>query len=352
MSPYKVPVVVLIALLLSTSCSNQLSKPDNGFELTVKTQEKHPLVGAPIGIEVTNNKQLAVDSVAYFIDGSRLQGSKDLSAANITIKDGRVGERLITAKIYSAGKTYSASNTVVAYANQVPKLYNYTITQTFPHDMQAFTQGIEFAGDTLYESTGKLKQSSLRKIDFTSGTVVERVNLDDRIFGEGLTVMNGKVYQLTWKARRGFVYNAQTLAVEKTFYYNKSKEGWGLCNDGNTIYKSDGTHRIWKLNPETLEEEDYIEIYTNTSKIDNINELEFVDGKIYANVWQKDAIAIINPQTGAVEGVINTKTLKDNVTQHKDLDVLNGIAYKGEPGFLYLTGKNWDKLFKVQIQEK
>ena len=134
--------------------------------------------------------------------------------------------------------------------------------------------------------------------------------------------------------------------------YGKSKEGWGLCNNGEKIFKSDGSQKIWQLNSNTLAEEEYIEIYTNTSKIDSVNELEWVEGKIYANIYQKDAIAIVNPNTGAVEGVINLKGLKDKVTQHKSLDVLNGIAYKGEKNILYITGKNWDKLFKIEIAIK
>ena len=134
--------------------------------------------------------------------------------------------------------------------------------------------------------------------------------------------------------------------------YGASKEGWGLCNNGTAIYKSDGTEKIWTLNSNTLAEESYIELYTNTSKIPKVNELEWVDGKIYANIWQKDAIAIVNPINGAVEGVIDMKGLQAQVTQHETLDVLNGIAYKGEPNILYVTGKNWDKLFKIEVVEK
>ncbi len=351
MTPFKSLLFVLTASVLISSCGNALKKAESSFSLEFKGDLKNQAVSNPLALEVINKDGLAVDSVAYLIDGIRVSGASNIEATTINIPDGRVGERLITAKIYSSGNTYSASNAVILYGDQVPTLYKYNILESYPHDIKAFTQGIEFVGDTLYESTGQLGKSTLRKVDYLSGTVVQKINLDNRLFGEGLTVKDGKVYQLTWKNRKGFVYNQETLKTQQTFYYNKSKEGWGLCNDGTTIYKSDGTHKIWKLDPETLLETDYIEIYTNTSKIDNINELEFIDGKIYANVWQKDAIAIINPATGVVEGVINTKTLKDQVSQHPELDVLNGIAYKGEPGTLFLTGKNWDKLFKVSIEK-
>ena len=178
------------------------------------------------------------------------------------------------------------------------------------------------------------------------------VKLADQYFGEGLTILNNKIYQLTWRENTGFIYNLETMEQTGTFVYGKSKEGWGLCQDGVNIYKSDGTDKIWTLNPNTLAEKDYIEIFTNTSKISSVNELEWVEGKIYANVYQQGSIAIINPQNGAVEGVINLTDLKDKVTQHPKLDVLNGIAYKGEENILYITGKNWDKLFKVEIIEK
>ena len=176
--------------------------------------------------------------------------------------------------------------------------------------------------------------------------------LPDAYFGEGLTVLNNKIYQLSWREKTGFIYNLKTMEQTGTFIYGESKEGWGLCNDGKTIYKSDGTEKIWTLNPNTLAEMDYIEIFTNTSKINSVNELEWVDGKIYANVYQQSSIAIIDPKNGAVEGVIDLTDLKTHVTQHQKLDVLNGIAYKGEPNILYITGKNWDKLFKIEIMEK
>lgn len=174
----------------------------------------------------------------------------------------------------------------------------------------------------------------------------------DQYFGEGLTILNNEIYQLTWQSNSGFIYDLDSFEKKGTFVYGSSKEGWGLCNDGKKIYKSDGTQKIWTLNPENLSEESFIEIYTNKAVVDNVNELEWVEGKIYANIFQASAIAVVNPKNGAVEGVIDLNGLKDEVTQHSQLDVLNGIAYNGEPNILYLTGKNWDKLFKVKIIEK
>ena len=297
---------------------------------------------------MSNDKGITADYVAYFLNKERLK----VSGNEISLEGHKLGQRSINAKIYKDGKEYSASDDITVVSAIKPKIYTYKVIETYPHDIRAYTQGLEFHNDTLYESTGQYKQSSLRKTDYKTGKVLQKVDLIDSYFGEGLTILNNKIYQLTWRENTGLIYNLKTLEQTGTFVYGKSREGWGLCQDGKYIYKSDGTEKIWRLNPNTLAEMDYIEIFTNTSKINSVNELEWVDGKIYANVYQKSSIAIIDPSNGAVEGVIDLSDLKDKVTQHPTLDVLNGIAYKGEPNILYITGKNWDKLFKIEIIEK
>jgi glutaminyl-peptide cyclotransferase len=204
----------------------------------------------------------------------------------------------------------------------------------------------------LYESTGQYGESKLRKVDYKTGEVLQNVNLDKVYFGEGLTVLNDNIYQLTWQRGLGFVYDLNTLEKKSSFKYGQSKEGWGLCNDGKVIYKTDGTEKIWILNPETLVEERFIQAYTNKGKMSQINELEWINGKIYANRYQKDGVAIINPINGAIEGVIDFSPLKKKVTQHQGLDVLNGLAWNPETQTLFVTGKRWDKLFEVKIIEK
>ena len=181
---------------------------------------------------------------------------------------------------------------------------------------------------------------------------MQQINLDDSVFGEGITVLNDKVYQLSWQSGLGYVYNKSNLSEIETFSYGKSKEGWGLCNDGEKIYKSDGTEKIWILNPKNLVEEDYIETVTNKSVFNKANELEYVDGKIYANVWQKESMMIIDATSGAIEGVVNFGGLKKQVTQHPKLDVLNGVAYHPTRKTFFVTGKNWDKLFEIHIIKK
>jgi len=185
-----------------------------------------------------------------------------------------------------------------------------------------------------------------------TGEVLKKTKLSDNYFGEGLSILNNKIYQLTWRSGDGLIYDVKTFERLKVFNYNQSKEGWGLCNDGEKFYKSDGTPKIWILDAETLEEKSFIQPVTNKTSLTKLNELEWVEGKIYANTWQRDGIVIIDPKTGAVEGLIDFRGLRDKVTNHPKLDVLNGIAYNPNTKKLYVTGKNWDKLFEVEIIEK
>ena len=234
--------------------------------------------------------------------------------------------------------------------NIAPKVYDYEIINEFPRSMNSYTQGLEFYNDTLYESLGRYGQSKLVKVDFRTGKKLKEINLASEYFAEGITILNNKIFQLTWKEKVGFVYDIDNFNKINSFEYENSLEGWGICNNGIKLYKSDGTEKIWLLDPENLKEEDYIEIYTNKNKVVGLNELEWINGKIYANRYLFDGIAIINPENGAIEGVINLSTLKNKVTQHENLDVINGIAYNKKRNSIFVTGKMWDKLFEIRIK--
>jgi len=351
MKIHKILTLTVLVVLLA-ACGNKSEAEKDIFSITIKDHKKAYTASDKISVTVNNVKNKPIDSVVYSLDSERIIASEKNSATTITLENQKLGTRTINAAVYSEGEIYTANTNIILLASEKPKLYTYKILETYPHDIEAYTQGLEFSNDTLYESTGTYKISSLRKTNYTTGEVLQKVDLADSYFGEGLTVLNNKIYQLTWRENTGFIYNLSDLKKTGSFVYGKSKEGWGLCNDGTAIYKSDGTDKIWTLNANTLAEEGFIELYTNTSKIPRVNELEWVEGKIYANIYQKDAIAIVNPSNGAVEGVIDLSDLKTKVTQHKALDVLNGIAYNGEENILYMTGKNWDKLFKVEVIEK
>lgn len=345
------PIFILLTSLLFLSCGGN-SKIENTFNIKINESKKSYKSNETLIISLENTQNKKADSVVYYIDENRLGTTQVDKPFSVTLENQKLGNRILHAKIYLDQKTETPSKDLYILASERPKLYSYKIINTYPHDIEAYTQGLEFHGDYLYESTGQYGKSSLRKTNYKTGEVLHQIELDKAFFGEGITILNNKIYQLTWRENTGFIYNLETLEKTGSFVYSKSNEGWGLCNDEQTIYKSDGTEKIWTLNKDNLTEESFIEIYTNTSRIKSVNELEWVEGKIFANIFQQNAIAIINPKNGAVEGVIDLSDLQSKVKQHQFLDVLNGIAYKGDKNRLFVTGKNWDKLFEIEFFEK
>ncbi len=337
----------LILVVLAYSCGDKKNDDKAPFNLRIEGASEKIQQGETAKVQLHPKGEQNIDSVIYSFAGEEIQVKNNSYTFKLPL-----GENTFTAKVYSDGEEYKIEEQVVVHSNKKTKFYTYEIVNTYPHDKDAFTQGLEFYKDTLYESTGLNGKSTIRKVDYTTGEVLQKVKLSDVYFGEGLTILNDKLYQLTWRSGDGLIYDVNTFERLETFKYNSSKEGWGLCNNGEKIYKSDGTQKIWILNPETLEEESYIQPVTHKSTITKLNELEWVEGKIYANTWQKDGVVIIDPETGAVEGLIDFRGLREKVTQHKKLDVLNGIAYNPNTQKLYVTGKNWDKLFEVKIVEK
>ena len=345
-------LLILLALsILLVGCGNDAVNSSALFEIEFDQTSKGYTQEQSLSVSIKDKKGKGIESVSYSMDGQALTDQSGNAAYTVALGDLKMGKRVLAARITSGGTTHDITREFTMVAAKPPVLYTFQVLDSYPHDIEAYTQGLEFSNDTLYESTGQRTESTLRKTDYTSGEVLKTVKLGDQFFGEGLTILNDKIYQLTWQKKTGFIYDLASMEQTGTFVYGNSQQGWGLCNDGDTLYKSDGTEKIWTLSPATLAEQDYIEIYTHQSKIKNVNELEWVDGKIYANIYQKNAIAIVDPSSGAVEGVIDMKGLQDQVTQHQELDVLNGIAYNGEPGILYVTGKNWDKLFKIRVIE-
>jgi glutamine cyclotransferase len=337
---YRYAYLALSALLvLSASCSDK-------YKLQLDTP-KTIQIDEPLSISVREKNGNPIDSVQYFINGQPVASNEELN-----ISDYRLGKQAISATIYFDGEKKELNNTVYFLAAEPPKVYSYEVVNTYPHDDKAFTQGFVFHDGYFYESTGQYGKSTLRKTEIETGKVVRRVDLDKKNFGEGMTIFNGKIYQLTWKKKIGFIYDLDTFELERTFDYGKSKEGWGLTHNKEHLIKTDGTERIWFLDPETLVENKYIETYTNKRKAEKLNELEFVKGKIYANIWQQNSILIVNPQNGTIEGIVNLKGLQAKAGQEGEDNVLNGIAYDESTDRLFVTGKNWNKVFEIKLKEK
>lgn len=237
---------------------------------------------------------------------------------------------------------------VCASCSAKVKHYKLEVVAEYKHDVQAYTQGLFFEGGEFYESTGQFGKSSFRKVELKTGEVLRKLDFAEKYFGEGSVMLGGKMYMLTWMNKVAFVYDAATLKYEKTYSY--PREGWGLTTDGKSLIASDGTARIYFLSPE-FKLERSINVSMDGRPIRFLNELEWIDGKIWANVYTTDMIVIIDPKTGVVEGQIDCTGLLPSKLRTKDTDVLNGIAKDTASGKIYLTGKNWPRLYEVRLKE-
>jgi glutamine cyclotransferase len=229
-------------------------------------------------------------------------------------------------------------------------VYGYEVVNTYPHDAQAFTQGLVFDAGALVESTGLEGHSTLRRVELQTGKVVQKVDVPTFYFAEGLTLFGGKLYQLTWKAEKGFVYDPQTF--KKTGEFTYEGEGWGLTHDADSLILSDGSNRIRFIDPNTNQVRRTIDIRDDGKPVYELNELEYVKGEIYANVWHDNRVARIDPQTGRVNGWIDFSGLLKPGEVTDEEAVLNGIAYDETGDRLFVTGKLWPKLFEVRLRQK
>jgi glutamine cyclotransferase len=229
-------------------------------------------------------------------------------------------------------------------------LYGAVVVERLPHDVQAFTQGLFFVNSQLYETTGMEGQSELRKVDLRTGAVQLRRGVPAPYFGEGSVALDGRLYQLTWKHQRAFVYDLATFAPRDTLSY--TGEGWGLTTDGTALYMSDGTARLRVLDPKTFAVRRTIDVTDAGAPVSQLNELEWVDGEILANVWQKDQVARIDPATGKVTGWIDLTGILPASQRTGKEDVLNGIAYDAAAKKLYVTGKWWPAMFEIRLQRR
>jgi len=226
-------------------------------------------------------------------------------------------------------------------------VYSYQVLNTYPHDQSAFTEGLVFEEGFLYEGTGLYECSDLRRVELETGKLLQVRELPNQYFGEGITIYENKIIQLTWKSHLGFIYDKYNFELLQEFHY--PNEGWGITYDGKSIIMSDGTSTLHFLDPETFEEISRIEVCENNIPVTKINELEYVQGEIFANIWLTDRIARINPLTGRITGWIDLKGILNREDCSEKVDVLNGIAYDEKNNRLWITGKFWPKLFEIEL---
>ncbi|PIF30403.1 glutamine cyclotransferase [Flavobacterium sp. 9] len=349
MKKYNFLTVILLGITL-IGCGDTKKSENSLFNIDDSAFPAHFLPQESISIGILNPNSKEIDSVAYFVNDKKVGSSKGSEKFKFELKDQKLGYQYLKATVYFGSDSSDATKRVEVVSNVEPKLLKYKIVNTYPHDTKAFTEGLEFHDGVLFESTGQKGDSYFRSVDYKTGKVIKQVDLPKEYFGEGITFINGKLFQLSWQENTGFIYDAKTLKLEKTFKYDKPIEGWGMTNDGKYIYRSDGTEKIWKMDPETQKLIDYINVYSGTSKIKVLNELEYINGKLYANVWQKDAIAVVNPTSGAVEGILNMSDLRKFI-KYPQAEVLNGIAYNPQTKTIFITGKYWEKMFEITVSE-
>lgn len=240
---------------------------------------------------------------------------------------------------------FYAYQTYFKEPNLAPQ-YTFEVVNKYPHDPTAFTQGLVYFEGVFYEGTGLWGESSLRIVEPETGEITQRISLDPEYFGEGVTILGDRVYQLTWREHTGIVYD---LTLNQVATWSIPDEGWGLTENGTHLIMSDGTSTLSFIDPDTLTIIQTITVTSQGEPITMLNELEYIEGYVYANIWQTDRIAIIDPETGTVASWIDLTRLQNQLDTTEGIDVLNGIAYDRETGKIYVTGKHWPNLFEIKL---
>ena len=349
MKKYNLLSIILLGSIF-VGCNGSKSATEKYFSFDESNFKSEYNNDDSVSLRLLNGENKKIDSIVYFVNDKNIGSKKNLDNLTFSLKDQKLGYQNLKALVYFEGENQEITSRIELVSNVTPKLLNYKIVNTFPHDTSSFTEGLEFFRDTLFEGTGLRGFSKLLKTDYKTGKIYKSLKLDDIYFGEGITFINNKLFQLTWEEKTGFIYNVDTWKLEKTFAYDKPIEGWGMTNDGKVIYESDGTEKIWKMDPATQKMIDYVNVYSGSSKIKSVNELEYINGKIYCNIWQKDAIAVVNPENGKVEAIINLAGLRKFI-KYAEAEVLNGIAYNPKTKTIFVTGKKWEKMFEISISE-
>jgi len=347
-------ILLLTAVaMLAFGCAGCNKKtPETGLSITPEAGTSYKQ-GQPVSVKLSYPADTKPDSIVYLVDSTRFASKKDSSAVSLKTDSMHLGPRSITAKLFQGGKSQDVATNIVLLAPKAPDEYTFKVEKVYPHDTDSFTEGLLYRDGYLYESTGELKHSKLMKVNLETGKPIVQAKLDTQYFGEGSAIIGDKIIMLTYKDPRFlFVFDKNTFKLLNTLPYHVGVEGWGLTFDGKKLYTDDSTNRIWFLDKDTYRQTGYIDVYDNEGPVNAINELEYIDGKLYANIWEKDIIVIIDPKTGAVTGRIDLTNLYPQNKRNLNSDVLNGIAYDKATDRIFLTGKKWPHLYQVRLVKK
>ncbi|OOQ60740.1 glutaminyl-peptide cyclotransferase [Mucilaginibacter pedocola] len=347
-----------LVALLAFGCNGCKDKTDTAGDIMISPDAGTTYKsGDEVSVSVKYPATVKPDSIVYMLEAQKLGTKRDSTAITFKTDTLVLGARVITAKVYQAGKADEVTTNIVLLAAKAPEELTFKVEKVFPHDTSSYTEGLVYQDGVLYESDGGrvaegTGQSSIRKVDLQTGKVLKKTDIDPKIFAEGIVVIGNKIVQLTYTERIGYVYDKNTLQLLSTFNNNVGIEGWGMTYDGNKIYMDDKTNRIFFLDKNDYHQTGFIDVYDDKGAVSQVNELEYIDGKIYANVYQSDDILVIDPKTGAVLQKIDMKALYPEASRNTNADVLNGIAYDKATGRIFVTGKKWDKLFQVKFVKK
>lgn len=351
------PEVLVFCLLISFfSCSNKSNKRPRKpvSTISIKPSKQMYTAGDKVTLSIkTRLRDGELKSVKVYYAGELLEESDKLKFEISDVELDRVGNTSFKVNTEKTdGLKNSRTKTINVLSEIAPKQLTYQVVVKYPHLKTSYTQGLEYFNGYLYEGTGEKGHSKLMKIDIKTGKPVQSFNLDDKYFGEGITILNDKIYQLTYHANKGFVYDLKTFAVIDSFTY-RSEQGWGLTNDGTNLIMSDGTNVLTWLNPNDFSIVKTLQVANNRGNMNVLNELEYIDGIIYANIYTTNYIVKIDSESGKVLEEINMEGLIDMYHRSNDrIDVLNGIAYDAKNDRMFVTGKLWPMLFEVKFIEQ
>ncbi len=347
-------LLFLCIIVASCSCTNQSKRSRKPVSnLTIQPAANNYKIGTTIAVKVqTKLRDGEIEHIKLFLNGKLLEESKslDFTVSGIRLEElGNNTFHVVATKTDEVSNTRSVSFSVLS--DVVPKKYTYKTVRDFPHNKEFYTQGLEFHEGFIYEGTGEHGKSGIFKVNLQSGKIVRKHLLDVKYFGEGITILDDKLYQLTYRAQKGFIYNLDDFSVVDSFNY-RSKEGWGLTNDGQNLIMSNGTHELIWINPSDFTEVKKVQVANHLGLVNYINELEYIDETIFANIYTTNIIVQIEPETGKVLSEVNMDGILKLFAHPSDtIDYLNGIAYDQNNNRLFVTGKWWPRLFEIELIE-
>lgn len=349
------PLVMIFLLFVTfiscSSTSNKSRKPV--CSIAIEPAKNNYVFGEKVSVNVkTKVKNGEIESIKLYYENELVKESKELDFTVDGIEINKMGNSSFRVEaIKTDGLKNNQSKTILAFSDIIPEKLTFKTINIYPHSKTYFTEGLEFYNGFIYEGTGENGSSGIHKVNLTSGSAVQSVELDDKYFGEGITILNNKIYQLTYKAKKGFIYDLNSFALIDSFQFNSTtNEGWGLTNDGKNLIMSDGSQFLTWINPSDFLVIKRVEVGNNKTIFKNVNELEFINGTIYANIYTTELIVEIEPETGKILSEISFPEMIKMYHNQKDrIDFMNGIAYDDKNDRLFVTGKLWPKLFEIKL---